>query len=138
MADGALYIATWNVRGLCDKNRTAVVKNWVQILGHPIQVLCLQEIKAGDSLLQQTLRTILPEHHMVVAPPQDTRGGTAILVHLDLSICAKRTFNFGQAAWVQLTAQGEDFGIVSVYAPCNSARERAVLRHILTNQLAAE
>jgi exonuclease III len=101
-------------------------------------VLCLQEIKANDFRLQQALRTILPDYNTVVAPPEGTRGGTAIMVHPEFSIQGKGSLNFGQAAWVQLTAQGEDFGIVSIYASSESAWERNLLWHILTNQLAAD
>jgi hypothetical protein len=84
------------------------------------------------------LQSILPDHNHVVAPPEGTKGGTALLVHKDISICHKGTFNFGQAAWVQLSVQGEDFGIVSVYAPSESTRETTVLWHSLSNQLPAD
>jgi exonuclease III len=138
MEGGRLHIASWNVRGLCDTTRTAVVKNWVKSLGHPLHVLCLQEIKANDCRLDRALRSILPNHNYVVAPPEGTRGGTALLVHKDISVQHKGTFDFGQAAWAQLTVKEEDFGIVSVYAPSDSSRERTVLWHILSNQLPAD
>jgi exonuclease III len=121
MERGKLHIASWNIRGLCDTTQTAVVKSWVKSLGHPLHVLCLQEIKASDYRLDRALRSILPNHIYVVAPPESTKGGTALLVHKDISIRHKGTFNYAQAAWVQLLAQGEDFGIVSVYAPSESS-----------------
>jgi exonuclease III len=98
MASGSIHVGTWNVRGLCDKNRIAIVKNWVRSLGHPVHVLCLQEIKANDFWLQQALCTILPGYHTAVAPPEGTRGGTAIMVHPDFSIRGQGSLNFGQAA----------------------------------------
>jgi exonuclease III len=115
-----------------------VVKNWVKSLGHPLHALCLQEIKTNNYRLDRALRSILPDHIYVVAPPEGTKGGTALLVHKEISIRHKGTFAFDQAAWVQLSAQGEDFGIVSVYAPSESSQERTVLWHILSNQLPAD
>jgi exonuclease III len=135
MAGEPLHIATWNVRGLCDGTRTAVVKNWTKSLGHPLHIMCLQEIKADHFRLTQALRTILPGYQTAIAPPEGTRGGVAILVHPDISIRQEGTLDFGQAAWAQLTAHGEDFGIVNIYAPSDSARSQALLWHLLSTQL---
>jgi exonuclease III len=97
--------------------------------------MCLQEIKADNFCLKKALRTILPGYQAVTDPPEGTQGGVAILVHPDISIRQEGTLDFGQVAWAQLTAQGEDFGIVNIHAPSDSARARTLLWHILSTQL---
>jgi exonuclease III len=43
-----ILLGSWNVRGLTDSNRKYLVRNWINSLGHPIDILALQEIKAEN------------------------------------------------------------------------------------------
>lgn len=134
MEQGKICVATWNIRGLCDPNRKLIVRQWIKSLTTPPHILCIQEIKGDGFRLDVALRAIFHDYQLVVARPEQGRGGTALLVHPHLKIRAKGILDFGQAAWAQFTHQFGDFGVISIYAT-NLPRECAMLWHILKNQL---
>jgi exonuclease III len=81
-----LIILSWNVRGLSDPCRKIRVKNWINTLSKPIDILMLQELKADDFRLNISLSYIFPTYQHIMAYPNKGCGGTAILVHPRLKL----------------------------------------------------
>lgn len=75
-----ITIATWNIRGLCDLNRKHTIHNWLKALPKLPDILCLQEIKANHFRLDHALNFIFPDSNQIIAPSNDTCGGTALLL----------------------------------------------------------
>jgi exonuclease III len=55
MTNTTLNITIWNVRGLTDKNRKILVRDWLQQLPFIIDILMLQEIKVTNFKVQVAL-----------------------------------------------------------------------------------
>jgi exonuclease III len=129
----SLHYATWNVAGLCNPQHKYKVLNWIKSLACPLSVLALQELKTDDFRLDVALRTILPRYQYFSSPPDEGKGGSALLVHPSLS---SGTLDQGRAVWVIVEHPEGTFGCTSIYAP-NSSRQRATLWEELKNTLPA-
>jgi exonuclease III len=118
-----LNVATWNVRGLTDRHRKILARNWLANLQHPVHILLLQELKIDSFLLETTLSYMCPRFIQVCAPPVEGRGGVAILLDPAITLLSSGNAVAGQAAWAQIQTSAGPVNIASVYAP-NLATER--------------
>jgi exonuclease III len=132
-----ILLGSWNVFGLTDSNRKYLVRNWLNSLGKPMDVLMLQEIKVGAFKLDTTLRFILPGYTTIIAHADHGKGGTAVLVHPEFNILESRTFANGRVAWAKIDNKRGTFYIGCIYAP-NSSPERKTLWNTLQNTLPRE
>jgi exonuclease III len=132
MADNIeLSVLSWNVRGLSDPCRKIRVKNWINTLTHPIDILMLQELKADEFRLNISLSYIFPNYNQIVAYPNDGCGGTAILVHPRLKIISSGAITRG-LVWVSIEIAQEIVHFASIYAP-NTYIERKALWYAIAN-----
>jgi exonuclease III len=118
-----LNIFTWNVRGLTDRNRKIIARNWLSNFRHPVHVLLLQELNIDSFLLATTLSYICLTFTQLVAPAIEGRGGTAILLDPTLLVVHSGIAVDGRAAWAQIQTPSGQISIASIYAP-NLAIER--------------
>jgi exonuclease III len=131
-----LQYASWNVAGLCNPYRKYKVLNWVKSLPFSLTVLAIQELKTDDFRLDNALRTILLRYQFLSSPPNEGKGGTALLIHPLTKILHSGTLDEGRAVWAIVEHAESTFGCASIYAP-NSPRQRSILWEELKNLLPA-
>ncbi|GBG85160.1 hypothetical protein CBR_g39725 [Chara braunii] len=120
-----LRIATWNVRGLGDTNgriKRRRLRSWV----HERKIGCamLQESKLNEVQLREFAGWW--DGPQIWSPAQGTRGGMGILIHRDLQaqVINAEADLWGRWAWMKIVLGGEEWVLVTTYAPTNW-RERA-------------
>lgn len=85
-------------------------------------------------LTRQCSFTYLPGYQKIVAPPDETRGGTAILISPSIPIISSGTLQDNELSWVLLQTACGEVGIANIYAP-NHSQERAFLWNSLKTSL---
>lgn len=126
----ALHIISWNVAGLCDPHKKLLVSNFVLSLRHPIHILMLHELKADVIRLELILTTILPHHQKIISFPNEGRGGTSLLLHLDFTILNSGVTSQGTVAWATLSSVWGKFSIASIYGPSLSSDHAHLWRYL--------
>lgn len=119
--DNNLHLVSWNVCGLCEPDRKFAVKLWLNSHRPKVDILALQEVKADPFRLDIALRTILPDFTHISSPPDDGRGGTALLISPKIQVLSSGSLDLGRAVWFQASLDQICFGLICVYAP-NSPR----------------
>jgi exonuclease III len=131
-----LHYASWNVAGLYHPHRKYKVLNWIKSLSFPLTFLAIQELKTNDFRLDSALRTILPRYQYLSSPPNEGKGGSALLIHPLLRILYSGTLDEGRAVWAVVEHSEGTFGCASIYAP-NFPRQRSALWEELKTTLPA-
>lgn len=110
-----LGLLSWNVRGLCSQARQAYVKRLVQ--EEQADIALLQETKTGD------LALYMKNYDCFMSESARGSGGCMSLIHKKLQASNVCKSNCGRVVACKIAIQGENIGVVNVYAP-NSMQER--------------
>lgn len=62
-----IHLISWNIDGLCSKDRKHIAKMWINSLKSKPHVLCLQEIKVESFQLMTALEYILLGYNQTIA-----------------------------------------------------------------------
>lgn len=112
-----LQIACWNVQGLVDPLRTALVQNWHNKFYPQLDILCLQELQADKYRVDVQLSTLFPQGFWILDHNVGHKVGCAIVASSHIHILDSGTKGDGTCAWVSIQSVTGPITIVSVYAP---------------------
>jgi exonuclease III len=121
-----LNIVSWNVRGLTDRHRKILARNWLTNLKQTVHIILIQELKASAFNLASSLTYTAPLYQQIVALPEDGRGGIAILTHPDLKVIQFDVIVPARVAWVQIETATGLLHVANVYAH-NFAEDQTLL-----------
>ncbi|KAH7279014.1 hypothetical protein KP509_37G000400 [Ceratopteris richardii] len=121
-----LHIISINVKGLTDPVRPKMINKWLSSLHKLPDVLCLQEVKVGGSLLKINLNLLSPRYKWYSTNHPGGKGGAVIGLVLPLSHLIDDFSISSSNQWCGLKlGKPFDLSIVSIYA-ANSSLSRKV------------
>lgn len=115
-----IKICSYNVKGLTDPSRAIAIKNWMKDNSFQFDILCLQEIKCTNFILDSNLSS--NQWKWFHSVHEVGKGGTTIGFNQWLVPPIKKVSQHKHWVSIELYLPF-NIQVVSVYAPCNN-RER--------------
>lgn len=112
-----MKVVTWNIKGISDPKKARAIHSWLRRDNLKVNFICLQEIKATGSILQQRLQTVHQSLHWFSTNNPQGSGGAAIGVSPKLDIKEVVESALSSPNWIGVKIKGPiPFSVVSVYA----------------------
>ncbi|KAL3675999.1 hypothetical protein R1sor_025947 [Riccia sorocarpa] len=116
-------VVSWNVRGLSRRTKSKAVKNWLCKYVGDAMAIGIQEVKCNNWAMNRWMKSIKRNGTVVYDKPRGSRGGTALILHNEISVIDSGVGGQGRLAWAKTRIGDEEIGFLTVHAP-NKKRRR--------------
>jgi exonuclease III len=112
-------IRSWNVCGLADPTRIRIVRSWLNGLARPLDIICIQELRAQPGIISLQLQNIFPQGTAQIDCLDNNSVGCAVVAASHITVLDKGSRGDGSFTWIRIKTEVGLFLIASIYAPAN-------------------
>ncbi|KAL3697773.1 hypothetical protein R1sor_011849 [Riccia sorocarpa] len=112
-----LSMVSWNLNGLGCNDKVKAVQDWLNSEGKQAKIIAIQELKAGERVLEFNIRRLKMDAVCIVDYSSTDRGGAGLILDKSLHVTSTSIRGNGSVAWAKLQINGEEIRVASIYGP---------------------
>ncbi|KAL3684807.1 hypothetical protein R1sor_002829 [Riccia sorocarpa] len=107
-------------------DKVRAVKRWIETEGRGVTVMGIQELKAGERVLEYNIRRLIQDATCIMDYSSSDRGGAGLIIPPSVTVKESGICGNGTAAWVRAVVGGEEIGFMSIYCPHEVEEKRSL------------